>query len=371
MTPPTVTIDQAVLQTDPTNVTPITFTAVFSEPVIGFATGDVTVTGTAGGTKTATVTGGPVVFTVEVTGMTTSGTVTVVVPAGVAAGGTGNPNAPSTSTDNTGRLEPGNPPRFPSTADRHALWHVDQPGRDRPVLDANGDLVTESSASILLTLAPAGVVLRGVDPVEAVNGIATFPDLTVGEVVGDFTLLAQSPALTDALSAPFRMLPAPLTITANDRSKPYGTTLALGSTEFTVTGLVPGDSVDAVTLTSLGALAPASVAGSPYAIIPSDEVGTGVANYTVTTSRAKPTITPATADIAVTGYTVPYDGLPHTATATATGVLGEDLAGLLDLSATTHTAAGKLSGRRLDVPRPGRQLRRRLGTVADAITPAS
>ncbi len=54
------------------------------------------------------------------------------------------------------------------------------------------------------------------------------------------------------------MLPAPLTITANDRSKPYGTTLTLGGTEFTVTGLVPGDSVDSVTLTSLGALASAT-----------------------------------------------------------------------------------------------------------------
>ena len=33
-------------------------------------------------------------------------------------------------------------------------------------------------------------------------------------MVGDFTLLAQSPGLTDAVSTPFTMLPAPLTITA-------------------------------------------------------------------------------------------------------------------------------------------------------------
>ena len=252
VTPPTVTIDQAILQTDPTNVTPIRFTAVFSEPAIGFATGDVTVTGTAGGTKTATVTGGPIVYIVEVTGMTTSGTVTVAIPAGVATGGTGNPNAPSTSTDNTVTWNRATHLAFLQQPTDTVYGTAIDPAVTVQVLDANGDLVTESSASILLTLAPAGVVLRGVDPVEAVNGIATFPDLTVGQVVGDFTLLAQSPALMDALSAPFRMLPAPLTITADDRSKPYGSAVTFAGTEFTVTGLVPGDSVDSVTFDQSG-----------------------------------------------------------------------------------------------------------------------
>ena len=51
-------------------------------------------------------------------------------------------------------------------------------------------------------------------------------------------------------------------------------------------------------------------------------------------------MTPATAVIVVTGYSVTYDALPHTATGTATGVFGEDLSADLDLSATTHTAVG-------------------------------
>ena len=41
-TPPTVTINQAAGQADPTNASPINFTVVFSEPVTDFATGDVT-----------------------------------------------------------------------------------------------------------------------------------------------------------------------------------------------------------------------------------------------------------------------------------------------------------------------------------------
>ena len=45
---PTVTINQAAGQADPTAQSPINFTVVFSVAVTGFATGDVTITGTAG-----------------------------------------------------------------------------------------------------------------------------------------------------------------------------------------------------------------------------------------------------------------------------------------------------------------------------------
>ena len=47
---PTVTINQAAGQADPTNASPINFTVVFSEAVTDFATGDVTLSGTAGAT---------------------------------------------------------------------------------------------------------------------------------------------------------------------------------------------------------------------------------------------------------------------------------------------------------------------------------
>jgi hypothetical protein len=98
---PTVTINQATGQADPTTVSPINFTVVFSAAVTGFATGDVTITGTAGGTKTATVTGSGTTYNVAVTGMTTAGTVIATVPAGVALDAMLRPNLASTSTDNT------------------------------------------------------------------------------------------------------------------------------------------------------------------------------------------------------------------------------------------------------------------------------
>src|SRR5213595_512512 len=100
-TPPAVTINQAAGQADPTSSSPINFTAVFSEPVSGFSGAGVTISGTAGGTKTVTVTGGPSTYNVAVSGMTSTGDVTATIAAGVARDAAGNLNTASTSTDNS------------------------------------------------------------------------------------------------------------------------------------------------------------------------------------------------------------------------------------------------------------------------------
>ncbi len=97
---PTVTINQAVGQADPTAGSTINFTVVFSESVLDFATGDVTLSGGAGAT-TATVTGSGTIYNVAVTGMTTDGTVIATIGAGVAHNGAAQANAASSSTDNT------------------------------------------------------------------------------------------------------------------------------------------------------------------------------------------------------------------------------------------------------------------------------
>jgi hypothetical protein len=97
---PSVTVSEAAGQADPTNKSPINFTVVFTDPVEGFTGGDLTIQGTAGGTKTATVTGGPSTYNVAVTGMTTPGVVSFFVPAGVAFNPADEPNLESTTTTN-------------------------------------------------------------------------------------------------------------------------------------------------------------------------------------------------------------------------------------------------------------------------------
>lgn len=72
---------------------------------------------------------------------------------------------------------------------------------------------------------------------------------------------------------------AALTITANNLSKIYGDTLTFAGTEFTASGLVSGDQVTSVTLMSLGTAANAAV--GTYDIVPSDAVGNGLSNYTI------------------------------------------------------------------------------------------
>jgi hypothetical protein len=65
----------------------------------------------------------------------------------------------------------------------------------------------------------------------------------------------------------------------------------------------------------------------------------GNSNYNGTSGTVHDSIAKANATIVVTPYSVTYDGNPHTATGTATGVKNESLSGL-DLSGTTHTSAG-------------------------------
>jgi LPXTG-site transpeptidase (sortase) family protein len=96
---PTVTSDQAVGQADPTNASPIDFTVIFSESVIGFGSVDVDLSGSAGAT-TATVTGSGATYNVAVSGMTGDGTVIANVKAGAVQDALGNDSAASTSSDN-------------------------------------------------------------------------------------------------------------------------------------------------------------------------------------------------------------------------------------------------------------------------------
>ncbi|HET9667032.1 MAG TPA: hypothetical protein VFP09_09765, partial [Desertimonas sp.] len=101
-TGPTVTVNQAVGQSDPTTASQIHFTAVFNEPVVGFQNNDVTIGGTAGAVNASvTNSGDDRTFDIAVSGMTTSGTVTASINAGRADDAAGNGNSASTSTDNT------------------------------------------------------------------------------------------------------------------------------------------------------------------------------------------------------------------------------------------------------------------------------
>src|SRR5439155_1482336 len=102
VTAPTVTINQATGQADPTNASPINYTVVLSEAVTGFTGSDVSFAGsTAAGTLIATVTGTGPTHSRPAAGLTGDGFVVASIPAFAAADLAGNLSAASTSTDNT------------------------------------------------------------------------------------------------------------------------------------------------------------------------------------------------------------------------------------------------------------------------------
>ena len=104
-----------------------------------------------------------------------------------------------------------------------------------------------------------------------------------------------------------------LTITALDQAKTYGDNLPLGreTTNFSTAGLINGDTVVSVILTSSGGPVNARVSGSPFAIVASSPLGTGLGNYAVTFVDGQLIVNPKPLTITPKNVTKVY-GLPYT-----------------------------------------------------------
>jgi hypothetical protein len=159
----------------------------------------------------------------------------------------------------------------------------------------------------------------------------TATDTLTGANAANYTL-TQPTGLTGVIS------PAPLTITAGNSSKVYGSTANLGSTNFTSSGLVNGELINNVVLTSAGTVSTASVVGGPYAITANTPTGNSAflaSNYHIRNIDGSLTVTPAVLSllginfISVTSKT--YDGtnFANITGGSISGVLGTDIVNLL------------------------------------------
>ena len=131
-------------------------------------------------------------------------------------------------------------------------------------------------------------------------------DRLAGENVGSYgigqgTLAAGSNYTLAYTGADLTITPRALSIVAHDVTKTVGDTVTFLGAEFTATGLISGDSVTAVTLTSGGAHAGATAAGSPYAITPSNAVGTGLTNYVISYVNGQLVVLPVQPVLAARG----------------------------------------------------------------------
>jgi fibronectin-binding autotransporter adhesin len=100
-------------------------------------------------------------------------------------------------------------------------------------------------------------------------------------------VISQGGAAATVVSA-LTVTPAALSITASNITKNFGATYTFAGNEFFSSGLVTGDSISSVSLTSAGAAGGAAV--NTYPITPSAASGTGLANYTITYNNGTLTV---------------------------------------------------------------------------------
>jgi filamentous hemagglutinin family protein len=189
------------------------------------------------------------------------------------------------------------------------------------------------------TIEPSGLV-NGDTFDYATDGTTTATDTTapgaaVGTYAGALQLLGLSASnagyILNVVDGDITVTPAPLTITASDITKVYGDTYVFNGTEFVPVGLLGGDTISSIMLTSFGAMATAPVGGGdPYLINVSDAAGANLGNYAVTYVPGRMFVTPRaltiTADDLVKLYSL-----------------------MLSLEGTEFTTAGLVNGDSVDL----------------------
>ncbi|EAQ03132.1 hypothetical protein OB2597_13348 [Pseudooceanicola batsensis HTCC2597] len=193
----------------------------------------------------------------------------------------------------------------------------------------SGLLFSDSVESVELTSAgsAASATVSG-SPYDIVASGAS------GSGLGNYDITYVSGALT--------VNRAPLTITADDASKTYGT--ALNPTGFTTTGLMFSDTVDTVDLSSAGSAATATVAGSPYSIDGSNASGSGLDNYNVTYVPGSLTVTPASLIITPDDVSKTY-GQDFTPMAfSTTGLVNSDTVDSVTMTSAGSAATATVNG---------------------------
>ena len=99
ITRPGIEVVRETGQNNPSNDTIISFKAIFTEQLDNFVPANVKLSGTAGA-STLNLRGGPNVYTIDVSGMTSDGSVIVSIPENELADAAGNMNTASVNTDN-------------------------------------------------------------------------------------------------------------------------------------------------------------------------------------------------------------------------------------------------------------------------------
>jgi hypothetical protein len=142
---------------------------------------------------------------------------------------------------------------------------------------------------------------------------ANFGNYVFTQAAGNSTAFTINPATLSLLS-----------VSANDANKTYGVTLTFNGTEFTPVGLLNGDTISGVTLTSPGAVNTANV--GTYAITPSNAVFSvgSAANYNISYVNGQLTVTAAPLSITADALSKIYGNADPALTYVVSGLLFND-----------------------------------------------
>ena len=361
VTPPTVTIEQGSGQADPTSASPIVFDVVFSEPVTGFTSAGVTLGGTAGATTAVVTPVSSTNYTVSVSGMTVSGTVTASVNAGAAQDAATNPNTASTSADNEVTY---NAPVVdvtpPTVTIEQGSGQADPTSASPIVFDVVFSEPVTGFTSAGVTLGgTAGATTAVVTPVSSTNYTVSVSGMTVS---GTVTASVNAGAAQDAATNPNTASTsadnevtynAPVVvISISPATLPAGVAGTAYTQTLTASGGTPGYTFAVTT----GAL-PAGLTLSPAGVISGTPTASGVFNFEVTatdslsnTGTRVYSLTIAGLTIAVSPTALPPGDLrqPYSQAIVATGGVGPYTfavaAGALPPGLTLDPATGLLAG---------------------------
>ena len=156
--------------------------------------------------------------------------------------------------------------------------------------------------------------------------------------VGGLTLGNTDYRLTPGAAVNWTIAKAPLTIMAADRTSTYGQVLPLGTTAFSSTGLVNGDTVTSVALTVGGsAVVSANTPAGSYDVAIANAAGAELTNYAVSYQAGKLSIAKALLTVSADNQTRPYGETDPTFTETLSGFVAGD-------SKATANITGMASG---------------------------
>ena len=272
--------------------------------------------------------------------------------------------------DGTGGLAGGTvrlSPRFPVTSEDKTIYYSPENGYGAPndytgfkafmwVFAGALDKVYDGTTPATLAFRGGDPTVGGTRDVRLDGGTANFDNPNVGTLKpvifsgvglaggdrGAYALYAAAGVTAASIT------PAALTVTATNVGKNYGDEVSFTGTGFTSTGLVNGETIATVTLASAGAPATASVAGAPYAIIPSDATGGtfSVSNYNVNYVNGVLTVTPAILVITADNVSKTYgDALTLSPTSfVATGLKNGDTVGSFTPTSVGAVATAGVAG---------------------------